>query len=62
MTTKDPQPSTEARRTIAAIDDLFRTTEPVHTADDLAHDGIFDDGEIEEFLTDLYAMRRADIA
>ena len=44
------------------MDDLFRTTEPVHTADDLAHDGIFDDGEIEEFLTDLYAMRRADIA
>ena len=47
MTTNDPQPSTEARRTIAAMDDLFRTTEPVHTADDLAHDGIFDDGEIQ---------------
>jgi hypothetical protein len=34
----------------------------VRSAEDLAHDGVFDDGEVEEFLADLYAMRRSDVA
>lgn len=44
-----------------SVDELFAGTQPVHVADDLARDGIFDDGEVEEFLADLYAMRRADL-
>jgi hypothetical protein len=31
-------------------------------AEDLAHNGIFDEGEVEQFLADLYAMRRSDVA
>jgi len=31
-------------------------------AEDLAMDGVFEDGELEEFLADLAAMRRADLA
>jgi hypothetical protein len=34
----------------------------VRSAEDLAEDGVFDDGELEEFLADLSAMRRADLA
>lgn len=45
-----------------SVDELFRDSEPVRSADDLARDGIFDEGEVEEFLADLYAMRRADLA
>jgi hypothetical protein len=45
-----------------SADELFEDNEPVRSADDLARDGIFDDGEVEEFLADLYAMRRADLA
>lgn len=44
------------------MDELFGSSEPVHSADDLARDGVFDDGEVEEFLTDLYAMRRSEVA
>ena len=62
MTTNDHQPSTEPRHPVTDIDELFSTTEPVHTAADLAHDGIFEDDEIDEFLTDLYAMRHSDVA
>ena len=62
MTTNDHQPSAEARHPVPNIDELFSTTEPVHTAADLARDGIFEDDEIDEFLTDLYNMRRADVA
>jgi len=41
---------------------LFRDSEPVRSADDLAREAVFDEGEVEEFLADLYAMRRADLA
>jgi hypothetical protein len=34
----------------------------VRSAEDLAATGVFDDGEIDEFLTDLSTMRRADVA
>jgi hypothetical protein len=44
------------------VDELFGDSEPVRSAQDLAREGIFDDGEVEEFLADLYAMRRSDVA
>jgi hypothetical protein len=50
------------RRTVASVDELFRGSVPVRSAEDLAEDGVFDDGELEEFLADLGAMRRADLA
>jgi hypothetical protein len=62
VTTNDRQPSAEASHPITDIDELFATTEPIQTAADLARDGIFEDDEIDEFLTDLYAMRRSDVA
>lgn len=43
-------------------DELFRDTEPVRSAADLAREGVFTEGEVEEFLADLYAMRRSDVA
>jgi hypothetical protein len=41
---------------------LFDASEPIQKAEDLARNGVFDDGEIEQFLSDLYAMRRSDVA
>ena len=59
MTTSDsPRP---ARPTPPSVDDLFGASEPVHKAEDLARDGVFDEGEVEQFLADLYAMRRSDV-
>jgi hypothetical protein len=62
MTTSDPQPKPHPRPTSLTVDDIFGTSEPVHTGDDLARDGVFETGELEEFLADLYAMRRSDVA
>lgn len=45
-----------------SIDDLFMNATPVRAAEDLSREGVFDEGEVEEFLADLYAMRRADLA
>jgi hypothetical protein len=45
-----------------SLDDIFGNSEPLRSAEDLAQDGIFDDGEVEEFIADLYAMRRSDVA
>lgn len=42
-----------------SIDELFGGTEPVRGAQDLAREGVFAQGEVEEFLADLYAMRRS---
>ena len=44
------------------LDELFESSEPISSVDALARDGIFDDGEVEEFLAELYAMRRSDVA
>ncbi len=62
MSTTDPERPAPQRRPTPTIDDLFGATEPVSSADDLARDGLFDDGEVEQFLADLYAMRRSDVA
>ena len=56
---RHPVPSDRATPT---ADDLFAAGEPVRSADDLARHGVFDDGEVEEFLADPYAMRRRDVA
>jgi hypothetical protein len=44
------------------VDDVFGASEPIQKAEDLARSGVFDDGEVEQFLADLYAMRRSDVA
>jgi len=44
------------------VDDLFEGSEPVRKAEDLARNGVFDDDESEQFLADLNAMRRSDVA
>jgi hypothetical protein len=49
-------------RSVVSVDELFQGSAPVRSAADLAEDGVFDDGELEEFLADLAAMRRADLA
>jgi hypothetical protein len=45
-----------------SVDDLFRDTQPVHSGDDLARQGVFAEGEVEEFIADLRAMRHADLS
>jgi hypothetical protein len=49
-------------RSKVVVDELFANSPPVSTADDLTQDGVFDDGELDEFLADLAALRRADLA
>ena len=62
MTTNDsPRPKSKQPAT-ATADDVFGASEPIQKAEDLARTGIFDDGEVEQFLDDLYAMRRSDVA
>ncbi|MBN9611622.1 MAG: hypothetical protein BGO26_10735 [Actinobacteria bacterium 69-20] len=43
-----------------SIDELFATIAPIRSADDLAHDGVFDDDELDEFLADLASLRHGD--
>ena len=62
MTTNDSPGSAQPHRVASTVDELFKASEPVRGAEDLAREGVFDDGEIEQFLADLYAMRRSDIA
>lgn len=45
-----------------SVDHLFDATAPVESGQDLARDGVFDEGEVEELLIDLYALRRSDVA
>lgn len=45
-----------------AADDLFQGSAVERSAEDLAASGVFDDGELEEFLADLASMRQADPA
>ncbi|MBB5788373.1 hypothetical protein [Jiangella mangrovi] len=46
----------------ASVAELFRDVPVVTSADDLAQDGVFDDGEVELFLAHLATMRRAGFA
>ena len=60
--TADNAEHSARRRAIASVDELFRDAAPVRSAEDLAEDGVFDDDEVQDFLTDLGEMRRADVA
>ncbi|GAA2874558.1 hypothetical protein GCM10010472_34910 [Pseudonocardia halophobica] len=57
-----PGPSPSPKPPGITVDDLFAAAAPIRTGDDLAHDGVFDDDELDAFLTDLQKMRRSDIA
>lgn len=45
-----------------SIDDLFADVAPVRGAEDLSREGLFEEGEVEEFLADLHATRGSDVA
>ena len=61
--TMDDSPLPNGRQAARpTTDDIFGPSEPIQNAKDLGCDGIFDDGEVEESLADLYAMRRSDVA
>jgi hypothetical protein len=63
VSTTDPQqPATRRAPPVPSIQDIFGDTPTLQSAEDLARDGIFDDGEVEELIADLYAMRRSDVA
>lgn len=62
MSTNPEPSSTQRPGGRLSVDELFATAQPIRSADDLAHEGIFDDDEIDDFLADLYAMRRSDVA
>ena len=61
VSTTDPQQPATKQRPIPSLEDIFGNSEPLQSAEDLAQDGIFDDGEVEEFIADLYTMRRSDV-
>jgi hypothetical protein len=62
VSTTDPQQPATKQSNVPSIKDIFGDSAPLLAAEDLAHTGIFDDGEVEEFIADLYAMRRSDVA
>ena len=62
MTTNDSQRPNRRQASIPTVDDVFGASEPIQKAEDLARSGIFDDGEVEQFLADLHAMRHSDVA
>jgi hypothetical protein len=63
MSTTGPEQPSSKTLPIPSIQDIFGDTPPLQSAEDLAQEGIFvDDNEVDDFLTDLYAMRRTDVA
>lgn len=62
MTTNDSQRPNRRQASMPTVDDVFGASEPIQKAEDLARSGIFDDGEVEQFLADLHAMRHSDVA
>ena len=62
MSTTDPHQPAIKRPQIPSLDDIFGDSGPLLSAEDSAQDGIFDDGEVAEFIADLYAMRRSNVA
>lgn len=46
----------------ATADELFEDAAVVQSAADLGQDGVFDDADLEDFLADLSAMRRSELA
>lgn len=62
MTASQQPPPEHGAQLDPSVEELFRDIAPIRSAEDLARDGIFEDGEVEQFLTDLRAMRHADSA
>jgi hypothetical protein len=62
VSTTDPQQPATKQPPIPSLEDIFGNSEPLRSSEDLAQDGIFSDGEVDEFIADLYAMRRSDVA
>lgn len=62
VSTTDPHQPAAKAPLVPSIEAIFGDSAPLRSAEDLAHAGIFDDGEVEEFIVDLYAMRRSDVA
>ena len=62
MTTNDAPLPNGRQAVTPTADEVFGASEPIQKAEDLARNGIFDDGEVEQFLADLYSMRRSDVA
>jgi hypothetical protein len=65
MTTTDEQPEQPLDYDALTIEELARRqgVRPIASLDELAQPGLWEsDEEYEEFLTDLYASRRAGIA
>ena len=62
MTMDDSERPNGRQASMLTVDDIFGVSNPVQKAEDLANNGIFDDGEVEQFLADLHAMRRSDVA
>jgi hypothetical protein len=60
MTTQ-PGPAPSLRPT-PTLDEIFAKATPIMSIDELAQDGIFDDAELDEFLSDLRQMRRSNTA
>jgi hypothetical protein len=60
--TTQPGTTPSGRRAAPTVDELFAGSMPIASADDLARDGVFDDEELDEFLTDLRTMRNSDVA
>lgn len=62
VSTTDPHQRVAKQPPVPSVEDIFGDSAPLRSAEDLAHAGIFDDGEVEEFIADLYLMRRSDVA
>ncbi len=62
MSTTDPHQPAAKQPPVPSVEDIFGDSTPLRAAEDLAQAGIFDDGEVEEFIADLYATRRSDVA
>ncbi|MBW0119443.1 hypothetical protein [Pseudonocardia abyssalis] len=62
VSTTDPHPPAARQPLVPSIEDIVGDSAPLRSADDLAQAGLVDDGGAEEFIADLYAMRRSDVA
>jgi hypothetical protein len=62
LSSTDPQQPASKQPPVPSVEDIFGDSAPLRSAEDLAQAGIFDDGEVEEFIADLYATRRSDVA
>ena len=62
MSTNDSPRPIGPPRAAPTPDELFEASEPIRKAENLARSGIFEDDDVDQFLADLYAVRRSDVA